>query len=211
MGIGWHGTWEFARATPCRSKNRIEKDVSRRGSRGTEASERKRERERDEEGALSSLENTSRSTRVKASGWAAAASRISDLGSRITNLDVAPPARYRQRATTTRGSDPLLLGDRDDLNFRLIYHGVRGSPIRELSLRGKNPADRTSPLSLSDAASSLAVSFCCFHPEIAAIPSRFYNVINDARASGKLNVRGTPSDVKSYESCKWQGRFLIQA
>lgn len=38
VGIGWEGTWEFT-ATPCSSKNRIERDVPRRGGGGRKEKE----------------------------------------------------------------------------------------------------------------------------------------------------------------------------
>ncbi|OAD54612.1 hypothetical protein WN48_06500 [Eufriesea mexicana] len=85
MGIICHGTWEFA-ATPCSSRNRIEKDVWRR-------EEAKKER------GGETLVPRKCFSRVKASGF------VCMYSSSTQHLET-PPATYRQRAT--RGSVRLL-------------------------------------------------------------------------------------------------------
>ena len=54
----------------------------------------------------------------------------------------------------------------------------------------ENPADRTSPLSLSAAASSLRIFLLLSSGNSRDTQPFLYNVINDDRASGKSNVRG---------------------
>ena len=107
--------------------------VSRRGSRGNKAIERERERRRTSTLVARKYFSFHASESIRLGR-----SSITDLGSRITSHEsrrgTSRPSIV-SAATTTRGSDRLLLGDRDDLNFRLIYHGVRGSSNEELSLR----------------------------------------------------------------------------
>lgn len=128
-------------------------------------------RQAEQEGRRKNLVPRKYFSRVKASGSATArhtASRHSTSG------HVSSACNTRQRSSPR---------DRDDLNFRLIYHGMRGGPIKNFLLEGK-----IQPIVLRlfhYSASSLCI-FHCFHPETAA--ERFYDVINDTRGSGKPNM-----------------------